>query len=300
MHFSRKTTFNCFPITFSLENNLLFFLNKGFLQKSKLKKIKSPLHKFFRLCSTAAFAFGKSFSKPLKPLPYSFIKLKAYNAADPSANKSVFDPLLCGQAKLKAKYLQNLVLLAKIKKKSNKMLLNFSDKNQSQTLKFNAFCKKLYSFNHFFKQQFNLKPFSTITGFKKFMVNSVKVSQNQLQPGYNRRKHCHSHYNQILKEKSHLSKIYGFLSKTHTSTFSAFTLNLTFSSKFDHIYKCQRPIPKLVSFLENRFDVVLWRNLQSESVFSAKQKLRNGIYLNGGLQKKSSTPTFPGDVFFLP
>jgi ribosomal protein S4 len=294
MHFSSKTTFNFFPIAFSLEGNFSLFLKKDFLQKSKLEQIKSIDYKFFRLCST--------FSKPPKFLSYSFIKLKAYNTADSSANKTKLDPLFRSKAILwlKANYLQNLVLLAKIKKKSNQMLLNFSSKNQSKNLKYNAFCKKFYPSNFFFKKQFNLKPFSTISGFKKFMINSVKVSQNQLQPGYNRRKHCHSHYNQILKEKSRLSKIYGYLPKTQISTFSAFTLNLSFSKNFDHFKKCKRPIPKLVSFLENRLDVILWRNLQSETIFSAKQKLRNGIFLNGGLQKKPSTPTFPGDVFFLP
>lgn len=58
-----------------------------------------------------------------------------------------------------------------------------------------------------------------------------------------------------------------------------------------------RPIPKIVNFLESRLDVILWRNQFVSSIKGARQGLRQGVQVNGGLQKKASFLTQSGDVF---
>lgn len=92
---------------------------------------------------------------------------------------------------------------------------------------------------------FLLKPSSTVTGFKKYMYSSVKYNDNQLQPGYNRRKFNHSHYNQTLKENSRLSKVYANLSTTQLLNYLAFTGKNTISTQdynLNHILTWQSQI----------------------------------------------------------
>jgi ribosomal protein S4 len=171
------------------------------------------------------------------------------------------------------------------------------------------------------------------------MYNFVKLSQNQLQPSYNRRKYNHSHYNQTLKERTRLNRIYAYLSKPTIKSYCAFTIKPTSStyslqnmagslkvtpeslenktpfphnaglnvhSLLNNYSKARptnpqmtyhRPIPKIVNFLESRLDIILWKNQFANSIKSARQTLRQGILVNGGLQKKSSFQTLPGDVF---
>lgn len=142
-----------------------------------------------------------------------------------------------------------------------------------------------------------LKTATTVTGFKKFLYNSVKVSQNQLYPGYNRRKYNHSHYNQILKENTRLNRVYAYLSKTHVLNYSASALKTSHLKNRPTLQIYNRPIPRMVSFLESRLDVLLWRNQFTGSIQSARAKIRRGLFVNGGLQKKASFRSIPGDVF---
>nr|YP_025773.1 ribosomal protein S4 [Tupiella akineta]AAQ18732.1 ribosomal protein S4 [Tupiella akineta] len=292
-------------------------------------------------------------------------------------------------------------------------------------------------------QQQILKPSTTVTGFKKLMYNFVKLSQNQLQPSYNRRKYNHTHYNQTLKERTRLSRTYVYLSKPTIKNYCAFTIKPTssmyslqnFISSIDNPFYggtlqtfapavCEgsftdfapkfvsleqiaslrvktssskfvkepsqtklseqacaaasgsknpvalqqntvwvgipspqnknllsaslkansesfgskttlpavaggkpstkkpplisvrsliknnnkirlenppiayhRPIPKIVNLLESRLDVILWKNQFAGSIKSARQNLRQGVLVNGGLQKKTSFQALPGDVF---
>nr|YP_010733800.1 ribosomal protein S4 [Gayralia brasiliensis]YP_010733829.1 ribosomal protein S4 [Monostroma nitidum]WEG93071.1 ribosomal protein S4 [Gayralia brasiliensis]WEG93100.1 ribosomal protein S4 [Monostroma nitidum] len=170
-----------------------------------------------------------------------------------------------------------------------------------------------------FFSQGNLKPSSTVTGFKKFMYNSVKLSQNQLQPNYNRRKYNHSYYNQTLKEITRLSRIYGYLSRNQIKNYCGFTVKPTryansrtsllkkinLPEKVNKKVKTKtllkninynRPIPKLVNFLESRLDVIIWRNQLSTSIRSARQH-PGRLEVNASLQKKISYQTISGDVF---
>jgi hypothetical protein len=228
---------------------------------------------------------------------------------------------------------QNFLLLTKLKKKE--FLRTFKEPKKALPSKFEPDFVEVPK-----RELINLKPTSTVTGFKKWMYNSVKVSQNQLQPSYNRRKHSHSHYNQTLKENTRLNRIYAHSTKNQVTNYSAFSLNpasLTpkislFGSinplllkKRSPLYPCQRlslpylategpqggarfgqefgkytrPIPKFVNFLESRLDTILWRSQFTASLSSARQKLRKGIRVNGGLQKKATFPISPGDVFIL-
>jgi hypothetical protein len=52
-----------------------------------------------------------------------------------------------------------------------------------------------------------------MTGFKKTIYNRAKLVRNQLYPSYNRRKYHISHYNQIQKQCTRLSRTYGYLSQ---------------------------------------------------------------------------------------
>nr|AOC61557.1 ribosomal protein S4 [Gloeotilopsis planctonica] len=296
MLFYNKTISLTFPTSFDfnlawngkLRCKFSLPFKKCFFVSSRFKKVKYTNPIFFRFFGTL--------SKSLKFAQNKTQSNSANGVSNLSTNKvQSWESWENRDFSLKADYLQSILLLTKIKKKQKERLLNSSNKSQKQKAAFNDFCKLPNRFNDLFKQELNLKAFSTVSGFKKFMINSVKVSQNQLQPSYNRRKHCHSHYSQIIKEKSHLSKLYGHLSKNQVSTLSAFTLNLQLDPSKEYL----RPIPKLVFLLESRLDVILWRNLQSHSIFSAKQTLRKGIRLNGGLQKKPSIPAFPGDVFIF-
>jgi ribosomal protein S4 len=243
---------------------------------------------------------------------------------------------------------QNFLLLTKLKKRE--LLRTFKEHKKSLTSRLEPAFPEVPK-----RDRNNLKPTSTVTGFKKWMYNSVKVSQNQLQPSYNRRKHSHSHYNQTLKENTRLNRIYAHSTKNQVTNYSAFSLNpaslipkvglfrseklfpavlhsMQSLKKFSPLYpllcnspdnlgwpnlsinaklggngarlelylgKYTRPIPKFVNFLESRLDTILWRNQFTASLSSARQKLRKGIRVNGGLQKKATFPTFPGDVFFL-
>lgn len=155
----------------------------------------------------------------------------------------------------------------------------------------------------------DLKPCSTVTGFKKFMYNSVKLGQNQLQPGYNRRKFNHSHYNQTLKESSRLSRLYSHLSKKLIKNYCAFALKRTKNlaapgskgikaTALSSSRTMFRPIPKMANLLESRVDVILWKNQLATGIRSARQKIRqDGLLINGGLHKKASFQVLAGDVF---
>lgn len=171
---------------------------------------------------------------------------------------------------------------------------------------------------------FLLKPSSTVTGFKKYMYSSVKYNDNQLQPGYNRRKFNHSHYNQTLKENSRLGKVYLSLSTTQLLNYLAFTgknqiltqdynlnnmirgqtktlpLCYAVTDRQSEILRQNRTIPKLVNYLESRLAVILWRSLFSKSITNSKQKLRVGTLVNASIQKKQSFLTLPGDVLCFP
>jgi hypothetical protein len=258
--------------------------------------------------------------------------------------------------------MQTLLLLTKLKKTQKDLFKN----NKQQLAGLNV---------HKPLQQQTLKPSSTVTGFKKLMYNFVKLSQNQLQPSYNRRKYNHSHYNQTLKERTRLNRTYAYLPRSTIKNYCAFTVKLTsninslqnFMSPIENLFSSKnwvrssmsklhsqnisaaspeatpkslenkirltpdgralsanangkinahssikeyskaklgnlqmnyhRPIPKIVHFLESRLDVILWKNQFASSVKSARQNLRQGILVNGGLQKKTSFQTLPGDVF---
>lgn len=92
-------------------------------------------------------------------------------------------------------------------------------------------------------QRQGLKPFSTVTGFKKFMYNFVKLSQSQLQPGYNRRKYSHSHYNQTLKESTRLSRIYAYLPQNFIKNICGFAINPTLVKIGFKGLECYESIP---------------------------------------------------------
>jgi hypothetical protein len=62
-------------------------------------------------------------------------------------------------------------------------------------------------YNNFFQCR------SSMTGFKKTIYNRAKLVRNQLYPSYNRRKYHISHYNQIQKQCTQLSRTYGYLSQ---------------------------------------------------------------------------------------
>lgn len=291
MIFSKKPFFNLACCRFcNLSNKFCFPTNLGFLTSVNL-----------------GFCNGKKFAGlPFSVSAYQQPAKKSITQLDTICRTYGVSAFLCHLAKqepkvepkssLKANFYQSIVLLHKIKKKQKLKRWDIPRSNRPGSKNTLAF-RKLKSDSLIFKKQYNLKPFSTVSGFKKYMFNSVKISQNQLQPGYNRSKHCHSHYNQIFKESSRLSNIYGHLSKAQVLNLSAFTLNLSILNK-PNTEKCnQRPIPKLAFFLESQHSVILWRNQQQSSIFSAKQQLRKGVLLNGNLQKKASIPTFPGDVF---
>jgi hypothetical protein len=258
-----------------------------------------------------------------------------------------------------------LTELLKLKKKQAKESISFIS-SVAESLRLQGILKT---------PPFLLKPSSTVAGFKKAMYNSVKYGQNQLQPGYNRRKFNYSHYNQTIKENTRLSKLYAYLSTAQLENYRAFTglnkssdfsaklknlnnnysqhgetlkslldrvcnktnntqetpkrlpfvvpheplcLNFSFlegvllgkgeakeikdthldytAQKLNRHLKSPRTIPKLVNFLESRLDVILWRSLFSESIVSSRQRLREGILVNGGTQKKASFLTLPADV----
>lgn len=200
-----------------------------------------------------------------------------------------------------------------------------------------------------------INPASTVTGFKKFTLNSVKVKQNELvPPSIIRRKPKISHMNQTLKEIARFGGIYGFLSITNIKNYSAFALN--FSGLFDMrntnnvlppdyslrasgkntqvgetsvsplqtdlgCYKkyqkytqyskttpikslqtgIHRSLISIFNFLESRRDTILMRNLLSESIPSARHKLRTGLVKFNGVQEQrnSKAPCFIGDVLVL-
>jgi hypothetical protein len=271
------------------------------------------------------------------------------------------------QNNYKTNLMQTLLLLTKLKKRQKDLFANFLTENNKQQLTGLKVHKPL--------QQQTLKPSSTVTGFKKLMYNFVKLSQNQLQPSYNRRKYNHSHYNQTLKERTRLNRTYAYLPRSTIKNYCAFTVKLTsninslqnFMSPIENLFSSKnwvrsssfklhpqnlltlsleatpeslknkttltpnggalsanvsgkinvhssikdynkaksvnpqmtyhRPIPKIVNFLESRLDVILCKNQFASSVKSARQNLRQGMLVNGGLQKKTSFQTLPGDVF---
>lgn len=242
-----------------------------------------------------------------------------------------------------------LVELLKLKKNLAKVSTSLIS-GAAKSLRLQAFYKKA---------DFLLKPSSTVAGFKKAMYNSVKYDQNQLQPGYNRRKFNYSHYNQTIKENTRLSKVYANLSTAQLANYRSF-VGLNKSSDFslqlkhlnsnynqhrkklncllDHVYnktnntalaenspceifsanektkeieytysdsaaqrisrhiKSPRTIPKMVNLLESRLDVILWRSLFSGSIGSSRQRIREGVLVNGGIQNKASFITLPADV----
>ena len=198
-------------------------------------------------------------------------------------------------------FLTALIIIAKIQKKKA-----FQKNERSEQLPLlNQNVNKL-----------NLKPASTITGFKKLMYSSVKVNQNRLHPGYNRRKYNHSHFNQTLKESSNLSKIYAYLSKRTLKNYCAYLSRIVNSR--DHSIKTGlhykqsglhrtkpyhlnrksfRPIPGMLNLLESRLDSVFWKNQLSPSIRSSRQKIRNGAAINSGLERNASYLLSPGEVF---
>lgn len=225
----------------------------------------------------------------------------------------------------KIKLIQNLLIITREKK--NKVIV-CTDRSTTSEIKTNSVVASGLMEPSSPSSLINsVKPSSTVTGFKKLMYNSVKLTQNQLTPNYNRRKYNHSHYNQIISENTRFSRI-TCLSKVIRENYTASavrsnasnldkkvfyeTNNFLKDDCFSRVPRLEpgfcsnllrpiRPIPKIVQLIESRLDIILWRSQFSSSISSARQKVRQtkGIYVNGGLQKKASFPTIPGDFFYM-
>lgn len=135
---------------------------------------------------------------------------------------------------------------------------------------------------------------SSMTGFKKALYNRAKLVRNQLFPSYNRRKYHISHYNQIKKQCTRLSRTYGYLSQKKINHFIAF------ASKYDPITRHKRPCVKMIHLLESQLCMIMYRSLFTKSIMMARQPLiqqwargpmlNQGFFLNRlGSGKKSQT-----------
>lgn len=87
--------------------------------------------------------------------------------------------------------------------------------------------------------QCHLKSCTSITGFKKAVYNALKVSNAQLVPAYNRRKHKLSHINLITNQINRLSKTFGYISTNKINAWIGLTL-----TKFSLSYQVGLLVPK--------------------------------------------------------
>ena len=115
----------------------------------------------------------------------------------------------------------------------------------------------------------DLQSRSTITGFKKVIYNRVKFIKNQLYPSINRRKYAITHYNQIVKTWTSLSRSYAYLSKQKGKSFLAFSL--VNKQKIDDY---NRNHVKMIQLLESQLCVLMHRSLFSKSIPMARFELR--------------------------
>jgi hypothetical protein len=77
----------------------------------------------------------------------------------------------------------------------------------------------------------SLKGSSTTAGLKKVIYNRVFVQNRQLRPGYNRRKHNHSHSMIIENQLGRVSKTFGYMGRNKLLSIIAFALNMAHCSK---------------------------------------------------------------------
>lgn len=154
---------------------------------------------------------------------------------------------------------------------------SISKSNHYQEPKFNV------TYNNLFQSR------SSMTGFKKALYNRAKLVRNQLYPSYNRRKYHVSHYNQIKKQCTRLSRTYGYLSQKKINHFIAF------ASKYDPITRHKRPCVKMIHLLESQLCMIMYRSLFTKSIMMGPLSSHSG---QKGSGKKSNSDRF-GNISLL-
>lgn len=144
---------------------------------------------------------------------------------------------------------------------------------------------------------------SSMTGFKKAIYNRVKLSNNLLSPAYNRRKYNHSHYNQIEKQCTRLSRTYGYLSRKKITHFISSSLVNKYNHNFDSFFKSQtlthdRTSVKMLQLLESQLCVLMYRSLFSKSIPMARQQLRQSARSRFAVHATQNTKMLlPGQLY---
>ena len=128
----------------------------------------------------------------------------------------------------------------------------------------------------------NLKGSCTAAGFKKVLYNRITVVNRQLKPGYNRRKHNHSHSIIITNQLRRIDKAFRYVGRNKLLSIIALALgvgyNLKAKEQKNTIFSSNqlpsfRTIPNLVSTIETQEALLLWRNQFRYSVDSCRQAL---------------------------
>lgn len=128
----------------------------------------------------------------------------------------------------------------------------------------------------------NLKGSCTAAGFKKVLYNRITVINRQLKPGYNRRKHNHSHSIIITNQLRRIDKAFRYVGRNKLLSIIALALGVGYKLKAEEqtntIFSNNqlpsfRTIPNLVSTIETQEALLLWRNQFRYSVDSCRQAL---------------------------
>lgn len=126
---------------------------------------------------------------------------------------------------------------------------------------------------------------SSLTGFKKVLFNRIIAREGGLYPGYNRRKHNHSHYMIIYYQLKRLSRAFSYFSKNKIDFFIAAALKETYPSQENvgrnlskkslphRIVQSKRAIYNCVDLVETDSTTLLTRNQYYYSLPQAKQSL---------------------------
>jgi len=126
-----------------------------------------------------------------------------------------------------------------------------------------------------------------ISTFKKKLFNSVMMVDGRFVPGYNRRKHGHSHALTVTHHQRQYSKTFGYVNRNKIQYLAGLSLKLTVNNfniirGFDHasrmqsLLRCKTTLNVLMEKIETESQVMLQRNMWVYGPYQSKHTVNHG------------------------